>query len=97
MVLTNPPEQKEQRFAMTDNLSLNAIDPVNLWEKLDEFFSEEDIRDVCFQLEVDFENLPGKEKKGKARELVIYCRNRAMLEKRSRSGSVWSNRSWDGQ
>jgi hypothetical protein len=35
-------------------------------------FSESEIRDLCFQLEVDYESLPGSSKSDKARELILH-------------------------
>lgn len=56
-----------------------AIDPVRVWQLVTTHFSLEDIRTTCFVLGIDYETLPGEGKGGKARELVMYCRNRAML------------------
>lgn len=58
----------------------DVVDPIALHQKLVEHFTLEEIITLCFKLSIDFDVLPGKEKDGKARELVIYCRNRAMLE-----------------
>jgi hypothetical protein len=57
------------------------VDPVMVQQLLVEYFSLEDIRTLCFEMGVDFDDLPGEGKKGKSRELVIYCRNRAMVDK----------------
>lgn len=65
---------------MTGDALSRSVDPVRLQAQLVEFFSLEDIRDLCFELGIDFDDLPGEGKKGKARELVIHCRNRAMTE-----------------
>ena len=62
-----------------------AVDPVALHKYLVEHFSLEGIRTLCFELSVDYDILPGEGKESKARELVIYCRNRAMLEQLARS------------
>lgn len=58
-----------------------SVDPVRLQGQLVEFFSLEDLRNLCFELGIDFDDLSGEGKKGKARELVIYCRNRAMTDR----------------
>ncbi len=39
---------------------------------LDEHFSLEELKSLCFDLKIDNENLPGGTKEGKARELVVY-------------------------
>jgi len=66
---------------MTDDSIPAAIDPVRLWQQLSDYFSLDDLRTLCFTLGIDFENLPGEGKEGKARELVIFCRNRAMVDR----------------
>lgn len=38
-----------------------------------ERFNEDEIRTLCFDLEIDYEVLPGIGKAGKVRELVLYC------------------------
>ena len=43
-----------------------------LQEILNDRFNEEEIQDLCFSLDIDFENLGGKSKGSKARELVTY-------------------------
>lgn len=53
--------------------------PTDLRAVLVTLFTEDDLRDLCFDLDVDYESLPGNSKAGKARELVIYCRNRGQL------------------
>lgn len=65
---------------MADNPIPMAIDPIWLRRRLVDYYSLEDIRTLCFDLGVDFDSLPGEGKDGKARELVIYCRNRAMID-----------------
>lgn len=41
-----------------------------LLKKLDAHFSDEEIRTLCFELNVDYDNLPGRAKKYKVRELL---------------------------
>ena len=40
---------------------------------LQNLFSEDELRDLCFTLNVDFEGLPAASKPGKARELIKFC------------------------
>lgn len=54
--------------------------PYNLgaWrDLLDAHFSEGDLRDLCFDLGIDYESLPGEGKRARARELVAYADRRA--------------------
>jgi len=46
---------------------------------LNNHFSEEELRDVAFQLNVDWDNVAGATKQSKARELAIFCDRRGRL------------------
>jgi hypothetical protein len=50
-----------------------------LRQVLDDRFGEEDLRDLVFDLAIDYDDLPGKVRKHKARELVVYCHRRGRL------------------
>ncbi len=52
----------------------------NLRIFLIQHFSENDVRDICFELDIDFESLSGTDKPSKIRELIIYCENRGSFE-----------------
>lgn len=43
-------------------------------------FGEGDLRELCFDLAIDYEELPGNNKRDKARELIIFCKRRDRLE-----------------
>jgi hypothetical protein len=58
--------------------STAALDVRQLHKKLDECFNEEDLRDLCFGL-VEYENLGGSTKSGKARELITWFEKRSRL------------------
>jgi hypothetical protein len=53
---------------------------VNLYELLTRF-DEEGLRDICFRLNVDYDNLRGERKTAKARELVQYLARRNKLKR----------------
>jgi hypothetical protein len=50
-----------------------------LLQLLTEYFSEEDLKTLCFELDIDYDALEGGSKTSKARELVAYCENRDRL------------------
>jgi S1-C subfamily serine protease len=51
-----------------------------LRELLVEGFSESELRDLCpFELDVDYESLPGQGKAGKTRELILYLKRRSRI------------------
>jgi len=49
------------------------------YHQIDEHFNEAELRELAFILQVDYENLPGNTKRGKARELVSYMDRRDRL------------------
>ena len=62
-----------------DTRQEKALDLRKLLRAIDDSFSEDDLRDLCFELQLDFENLPGTIKKAKARELVIHFDRRKRI------------------
>ena len=42
-------------------------------------YSESELRDLVFDLGLDYDNLPGDGKAGKARELVAYCDRHGLI------------------
>ena len=57
----------------------SAVDHARLRQILAGKFDREEIQDLCFDLDIDFDGLRGEGKK--ARELVAYCRRHGRLEK----------------
>lgn len=67
---------------MTDSAESSqekSVDLRKLLRALNDSFSEDDLRDLCFELQLDFENLPGTVKKDKARELIIHFDRRKRI------------------
>ncbi|MCP4361879.1 MAG: hypothetical protein GY796_28030 [Chloroflexi bacterium] len=56
-----------------------SVDPRKLLRALIDLFNEQDLRDLCFELRLDYENLPGLSKKDKARELIIFFDRRRRM------------------
>ena len=52
------------------------VAPTRLLTFLDNFFNQSDLEELCFGLGVDFDNLDGDNKRGKARSLIEYCQHR---------------------
>ena len=44
------------------------------------YFSENDIRNICFDLNIDYEKIPGDSKDAKVRELLSLCEREGILE-----------------
>jgi hypothetical protein len=53
-------------------LALEQERLVELRKILDKHFSEDELRTLCFDLKVTYDDLPSEQKSGKARELVAY-------------------------
>ncbi len=49
---------------------------VELWQKLNRHFNREEMRSLCFLLNVEYDDLPGEGREDKARELVRYLNRR---------------------
>ena len=62
-----------------ENGQEKPVDLRKLLRAINDSFSENDLRDLCFELQLDFENLPGTVKKDKARELIIHFDRRKRI------------------
>ncbi|KAA3665258.1 MAG: hypothetical protein DWQ04_01515, partial [Chloroflexi bacterium] len=49
------------------------MNKINLRQLLEKHFNKSELRDICFELDIDFENLPGQTKRDKVRELITFC------------------------
>ncbi|MEZ4592137.1 MAG: hypothetical protein R3D55_13495 [Chloroflexota bacterium] len=52
---------------------------VDLQEPLATSFNLDELRQLCFSLNIDYENVPGETKEAKVRELICYCYRRDHL------------------
>ena len=55
------------------------MDRQTLFNLLNDYFDDDELRDVCFELQVDYEDLGGTTKRGKARELITHMERRGRL------------------
>jgi len=62
-----------------DSISRSKSDLRRLHQILSTRFDDEDLRTLCLYLDVDFDNLRGEGKRGKARELLVYLAHRDRL------------------
>ncbi len=77
---------RDKRESRTQALSEEATrapaadgSPTQLREVLVQRFSLEDLKTLCFDLDVDYDSLPGEGKAGKARELVAHMQRHNRL------------------
>ena len=59
-------------------LGNGEVNLVRLRDALDKRYSDSELRDVCFELGIDYEDLPGDRQSAKARELVLYAERHSM-------------------
>jgi hypothetical protein len=53
---------------------------VQLRNQIAEYFNKGELRNLCFDLDIDYENLPGETLDDKARELIAYCYRHGQLQ-----------------
>lgn len=60
----------------TESLSTSSyhVSPRKLREIIDHFFSEEELKDLCFIIDIEYEVLGGVGKSGKSRELITFAK-----------------------
>lgn len=87
------PAEPAQKY--TDQSKQNSTDATStrqgqnnpltdLRQKLIDRYSLEDLRTLCFDLGVDYENLPGEGKSAKARELVTHLQRKGRISELER-------------
>lgn len=71
---------------------------MNLRQILTDHFNESELRTLCFDLDIDYESLPGQGKADKARELVAHCNRHSRIPallkevgKQQRSDITWTD------
>ena len=64
---------------LSQPLGETEVNLKTLRDALDKAYSDAELRDLCFELEVDYEDLPGDGQSAKARELVLFCKRRGLL------------------
>ena len=80
---------------VSDKRLPGKMDLAKLRQAIAAHFNEGELRTLCFDLLVDYENLPGEGKDDKARELVAYFQRRgrisALVEacRRQRPSASW--------
>ncbi|HRN69038.1 MAG TPA: hypothetical protein PLD89_13010 [Promineifilum sp.] len=75
-------EEPRGQLAMTVTsrpLGNGEVNLVQLRQALDDGYNDSEMRDLCFELNIDYEDLPGDGQSAKARELVLYARRHGLL------------------
>lgn len=55
-------------------LNNGEVNQLTLRRALDDGYNSDELRDLCFELGIDYEDLPGETQSAKARELVLYAK-----------------------
>ena len=72
---------KSMQFTSATPIPGLSSDPRVLRKVLNEQFSADELRDLCLDLGLDYENIAGETKVAKARELVLYLQRRGELDR----------------
>ncbi len=59
----------------------DLLDLRKLRLKVTKYFNESELRNLCFDMNIDYEDLDGNNKSDKARELIAYCERRKSIPK----------------
>ncbi len=76
-VFDSPAEARRSSQAQVS--SATAIDAVALRRNLATYYSENELKDLCFELEIDHEDLARGRKSDFAREIILYLQRRGRL------------------
>ncbi len=85
-------KRREQRALTTPNIPLPAAaiptddSLAQLRQQLTTLFNESELRNLCFDLGVDYESLPARSKDGKARELIAHMQRNSRLPEMIKMG-----------
>ncbi len=60
--------------------SSEQVDTTKLHQQIIAHFSNDDLRTLCFNLDIDYESLPPGGKAAKARDLITHCQNHRRLD-----------------
>lgn len=61
------------------NLRNIPVDMVKIRQQLEKYFTMDELKTICFDSFIDFENISGETKEAKTRELVLYCQRHNKL------------------
>ncbi|MCI0575509.1 MAG: aminoglycoside phosphotransferase family protein [Chloroflexi bacterium] len=70
----------QARQAAAQQSATKPYDRIILRQMMASHFSLEEMRTLCYDLDIDFDDLPGSGKEGKIRELITYCERRGRVE-----------------
>ncbi len=63
----DPPSGRLESYRLT------GAQKTNLYDVLVTCFNEEELRQLCFAIEIEYDDMQGHGRRGKARELILFC------------------------
>ena len=81
--------------ALVPKESNSGSTPPKLRELIEQYFNDDELKNLCFDLHIDYDNLPGETKSAKCRELISHCQRRGSTSdlttelKRQRKNVSW--------
>lgn len=86
IIVTDQTTSDQQLNGVSENIGSDRACLARLREVLDDHFNEEELRTLCYDLNVDYDNLPAQGKVNKARELIAYLERHGHIPKLLRMG-----------
>jgi hypothetical protein len=86
IIVTDQTTSDQQLNGVSENIGSDRACLARLREVLDAHFNEEELRTLCYDLDVDYDNLPAQGKVNKARELIAYLERHGHIPELLRMG-----------
>lgn len=61
--------------------ALTQLILAHLLAQIEAHFNDEELRTLCFELEIEYEDLPATTRTGRARELISYCQRENQVDR----------------
>jgi hypothetical protein len=68
-----------QAYAVSGQVDYEGF-RATLRRAISSFCDDNDIQNICFDMNIDYENIPGNHKDAKVRELIRYCERQAKID-----------------
>jgi Effector-associated domain 7 len=78
--LENSQSSYKNDFLQTESQAdFSKVQPVGMFHLLTEKFSTAELKTLCFEFKVDYDDISGDTKRDKARELILHLKRRDRL------------------
>jgi hypothetical protein len=86
IIVVGQPTSDQRPNGVSERIVSDHTHLARLHKVLDAHFNEEELRTLCFDLNVDYDNLPAQGKVNKARELIAYLDRHGRIPELLRMG-----------